>query len=161
MKIMGAVLILGVFVWCGFNISNTMKKRCELLGAFITALEILKSEIAFNGADLKTAFNHAAKLSGADIFADSARYIESEGIAAAWKRAVENKDINEQDRRVFMLLSSKLGKTDAQGQIRHIDYVGGLAREARKNAAELYEKNGTLFMRGGVLLGIFAVLMLM
>lgn len=158
MRLIGAVLVFTAFAWCGFKISQALKFRCDFLERFITALEILKTEIAFSGADLKTAFENAARISGADIFSCAALYIEKEGIASAWKKAVHQAAVS--DKELILLLSSKLGKTDAKGQIRHIEYVSGLVSEARKEAVKKYEGTGSLCRRGGVLLGIFAVLIL-
>lgn len=160
MKLIGAVLIFSACTWCGFKVSQSLKNRCVFLERFITALEILKTEIAFSGADLKTAFENAARISGASIFSQAALYIEKEGINMAWKRAVEQVAISDADRRLIMLLSSRLGKTDAKGQVRHIEYVSGLVSEAKREAVSRYEGTGGLYRRGGVLLGMFAVLIL-
>ena len=158
---MGAVMVFAVFAWCGCSVSVQMKKRCDLLEQFITALELLKAEIAFNGSDLKKAFENTAKMSGAEIFSDAARYLDASGINRAWEMALNEAKINAADKQVLMLLSSKLGKTDSPGQIKHIDYVEKMVMESRKNAVSTYENTGGLFRRGGVLLGILTVLILM
>lgn len=157
MKLLGALLVFGAVSWCGIQMSNTLKKRFEFYERFISALEILKCEISFSANDLKSAFENTYRVSGADVFLYAAGMLVTDGFDKAWEKAVDEARVA--DREIAMLLSSKLGKTDTDGQIKHIDYVLGIAQEARKEAKNKYEKTGVLYRRGSILLGIFAVLL--
>ncbi len=160
MRLIGAVLIFAAIAWCGMRASLALKQRREFLEGFITALELLKSEIAFSVSDLKSAFENVAGISGARIFMLLAEYVEGEGINSACEKAVEISRLTGEEAQLISLLASKLGKTDVQGQLRHIEYVAGIANELRKKALQNYEKSGVLYRRGAILIGIFAVLLL-
>ncbi len=159
-KLFGAAMIFAAFTFGGCSVSNSMRTRCLFWESFITALEILKAEISFSGTDLKKAFFNAARLSGQELFSEAAKNIETVGLDEAWKSAVDKFALKANDKGTLLLLSSKLGKTDASGQEKHINYILKLAEEIKAEAYKAYEHKGALFRRGGVLAGIFAVLIL-
>lgn len=161
MKLIGAVIVICVFAYGGIAAGKTMGRRCEFWERFITALQILRSEIGFSGSSLKKAFLNAARISGEPLFENAAAEIETVGIDRAWKAAVDRQPLCEEDKRTVLLLSGKLGKTDTEGQIKHLDYISGLAEEARSSADELYKRKGVLYRRGGLLAGIFVAVVLL
>lgn len=160
MKITGAILVFAAFAWCGAALSMKMKKRCDFLESFITALQILETEISFLSAELKEAFEKAAQIGCADVFLYTAKNIEKLGIDRSWAEALDKAPINGEDKKILLLLAAKLGKTDTKGQIKHIKYVAGMANELKKKAEKDYETKGGLCRKGGALLGVFAVIML-
>lgn len=161
MKILGALMIVCAFCFCGFGICTVMKKRCNFWERFITALELLKAEIGFSGANLKDAFINAGNVSGERLFSDAADEIESLGIEQAWKNAVQKRMFLKKDEQTILLLSSKLGKTDVSGQLRHIEYIYKLAENLKQSADSNYKHKGSLLGRGCILIGVMAVLMLL
>lgn len=160
MRILGAAMILCAFTAGGFWISAEMRRRCTFWERFITALEMLKAEIGYNGSDLKKAFEAAAGVSCLKLFECAANKLFALGIDAAWAEAVRESGVNEEDMKLLLLLSSRLGKTDVEGQLKHIAYISALAIEAKTAAEKAYAEKGALFRRSGVLIGIFAVLIL-
>ena len=160
MRIFGAIMILCAFTAGGFLKSAQMRRRCMFWERFITGLEILKAEIGYNGSDLKKAFTAASDVSGLKVFEYAAQKILESGIDTAWAEAVREIEVKEEDRKLLLLLSSKLGKTDVEGQLKHINYIYALASEAKASAEKVYEEKGALFRRGGILIGIFSVLVL-
>lgn len=160
MKIIGSMFVFIAFAWGGAAIGMNMKKRCDFLNDFIIALQVLETEISFLGAELAGAFERASQVSGVNVFSEAAKSIEKDGIDKAWSDALDKVGINSNERKILLLLSSKLGKTDTQGQIKHIKYIEGMASELRKKAKKDYETKGGLCKKGGILLGILAVIML-
>ncbi|MDO5398094.1 MAG: stage III sporulation protein AB [bacterium] len=160
MRVFGAAMILCAFTAGGFLISVEMRRRCTFWERFITALEMLKAEIGYNGSDLKKAFAAASEVSGLKLFERAADRLSELGIDAAWAEAVREGGANTEDMKLLLLLSSRLGKTDVDGQLKHIEYISSLAEETRAKAENIYMEKGALFRRGGILVGIFVVLVL-
>lgn len=160
MRVLGAAMILCAFAAGGFLISAEMRNRCVFWNRFITAMEMLKAEIGYNGSDLKKAFMAASRVSGLKIFEAAAAKLSEQGIDDAWSDSVNESGANAEDMKLLLLLSSKLGKTDAEGQLKHIAYISALASEAKSAAEKEYAEKSALFRRGGILVGIFAVLIL-
>ena len=153
------MILCALGVW-GFSVSLGMRRRYEAWGRFIAALEILKAEIGYSGASLKTAFYAASKVSGLKLFKSAADKLAAMGLDSAWADAVAESGINPADAEIMLLLSSKLGKTDAEGQIKHISYILSLAETAKKEAETEYKEKGALFRRGGILTGVLIILLL-
>ena len=154
-------MILCAFAAWGFSVSLSMRRRCEVWKSFIAALEILKAEIGYSGAGLKTAFYAASKVSGLKLFECAADKLADRGLDSAWADAVVKSNLNEGDAEIVLMLSSKLGKTDAEGQIKHISYITSLAESAKNEAEAEYKEKGALFRRGGILTGVFVILLLL
>lgn len=161
LKLIGAVMIIAVCAYIGFAAGEEAKHRQRLLEETASALELLKSEICFSDTELKKAFINIDRVTDTEgIFARAAERIEEEGISRAWNRAVESAGLDEEDEHVLKLLSSKIGKTDSEGQRRHIEYTASLLRERARDAKEIYEKNGKIYRSVGFLAGAAAVLLL-
>lgn len=161
MKLLGAVLVVGAFSIGGFSMNRKLYARCVMWGKFIEGMGILESEIGFAGTELKEALKRAGNICGAQVFKTASDILEEYGINKAWERAVKETVSKEEDRSIMLQLSSKIGKTDAAGQVKHIEYMISIAERAKAAADTEYKDKGKLLCRGGVLLGLLAAAVLM
>lgn len=165
LKTVGAVIIFCVCTYAGIYKGDRLKKRCVYLRNIQTALNILETEIAFGGSRLKRAFeilNDAADTCG--LFKAAAENLEEQGIRYAWKKAVEEKRtkmcLSDTDIQVMEVFGEKLGMTDTENQIKNIKYVRELLASEQKKAEGDYEQLGRIYRSGGVLGGLFLILIL-
>lgn len=161
MKMAGALLIISVCTGIGLLMAQRSKNVYRLLEEICSALEILKSEIGFSGTDLASAFKRVDKMTDTEgIFGRAAMKIEDNGISRAWQESVDESSLSAENKSMLKLLCTKLGKTDTQGQLRHIEYVEGLIKGRAEKARAVYEKNGRIYRGAGFLVGAAAVLLL-
>lgn len=165
MKLIGAVIIFAVCAYAGFAFSDRMKKRCVYLMNICEALNLLETEITFRGSRLKQAFIKIDKASDTrGLFKTAADNMESKGIKRAWREAAKEKSgelrFNETDTEALALLGERLGMTDTEDQIKNIIYARKRLEDNLKGAKEEYAKLGRLYRSGGILAGLFLILIL-
>lgn len=163
LKLIGSFMIGGACVYLGFKRSMNMKKRLSSLKSIQNKLSLLESEIGFRGLDLKEAFINIDNSNG--IFSDAANYIEEEGIKKAWNNSVKKHCskccFTEGDVDTLLMLGQRLGMTDTENQIKHINGIKNILDIHIKAAQYDVEHFGRLYSGGGVLTGIFLILILL
>lgn len=163
LKIAGAVMICAACTYMGLKKSTELKNREKSLKSIHTALGHLETEIGFTANNLKRAFlniEKSAELKG--LFADAAERIENFGIKKAWTYAVMNSKLTllESDRELLLMLGTRLGMTDTKNQLKHIGYMRELISAQAGSAEAEYRRLGSIYRGGGVLLGLFIVLLI-
>lgn len=158
--IVGAVLTGVTCALLGFKMSASLKKRVTSLNSIINSLEILESEINFGMNKLKQAFlrldNH--------IFDVVAKNMECMGIREAVLAAVcecENElCFKKEDSDALVMLGENIGRTDVENQIKNIMYIKSILSDNQRKAKDEYERFGTLYRNGGILVGLMIVTIL-
>ena len=67
---------------------------------------------------------------------------------------------SEKEFEILKKLSSGLGKTDAENQLRHLDFMLNMISELYENASCDYKIKGNLYKSTGVSIGVLIVLLL-
>lgn len=165
MKLIGAVIIFAVCVYAGFSMSDRLKKRCVYLKNICEALNLLETEINFGKSRLKQAFMKIDKSCDTrGLFKTAADSMEETGIKKAWRHAVEDKQaelrFGDDDAHTLALLGERLGMTDTEDQIKNIVYTRRRLEGSLTRAEEEYTKFGRLYRNGGILAGLFLILIL-
>lgn len=165
MKIIGAVMVFAVCAYSGFALSSRLRKRRTYLQNMCQALNLLETEISFGGSRLKQAFikiDRAIDTRG--LFKSAADLLEELGIKRAWKEAVLEKSgelrLNGEDADALALLGERLGMTDTADQVKNIVYTRRRIEGCLSAAEGEYDKLGRLYRSGGILTGLFLVLIL-
>lgn len=163
LKLIGSFMIGGACVYLGFKRNLNMKKRLSSLQNIQNKLSLLESEIGFRGVDLKEAFLNIDNSNG--IFSDAANHIEDEGIKKAWSNSVKKHCskycFTEGDADTLFMLGQRLGMTDTENQIKHINSIKNILDIHIKAAQYDVEHFSRLYSGGGVLTGIFLILILL
>ena len=165
-KLIGAVMIEAACAFMGFYASDRLGKRKKYLGNIISAMSVLETEISFGANRLKRAFEAVdAMIDTRGLFSAAAERLEKEGVRRAWAGAVSEKKaelrLDAGDAEVLEMFGGRLGMTDTDEQIKNIAHVKSLLAEREKAAADEYAKSGRLYRSGGVLGGMFLILMLL
>lgn len=157
-------MIGAVCAYMGIMRSNEMKNRCVMLERLISAFEMLETEIRFNRTEIKKAFLNTEKaLPMYGFLKTAAENMDKLGIKKAWENAADKclRSLSDVDRNAVKILSSKLGMTDAEGQIKQLEYVKNILKHQAGEAEKEYKRLGRLYRSGGVLAGAFIVLVLL
>lgn len=160
LKILGSLMISASCVYLGVRRSMNIKKRYNSLVDFQNALSVLSTDIAFRETELKQAFVNTDNT----VFKEAAKYIEKDGIKAAWSKAVKKCAsrlcFTEGDCDTLLMLSKRLGMTDTENQIKNLEGVKNMLDLHIKAARYDADRLCRLYTGGGVLTGIFLVLIL-
>lgn len=163
-KTIGALMTGAACVYLGTRKSLAIKKRHRNLVNMQKSLELLETKIDFIQSDIKTAFEDVAAQTDTErFFGCVIKNIDKIGISAAWQKAVnETGDsfyFNDEDKNTVAMLAPRLGMTDISNQHRNIEYVKNLLDLHIKSAAYDIEKLCRLYSGGGLLAGIFLIMM--
>ena len=162
-KLIGALVIFSACTYLGMRRSNELKGRCNALKNISAALLQLETEISFSANDLKRAFLNIEKNTRTrGLFKDAAERIEKYGIKKAWTYAVLNNPmpLTEADRELVLMLCAKLGMTDSKNQLKHTAYIRELVNAQQSAAENEYARLGKMYRNGGLLAGLFIVLVI-
>lgn len=160
LKLIGSIMIGASCVYLGVRRSISFKKRYSSLVDFQNAISVLSTDIAFRETELKEAFINTDNA----IFKEAAKYIENDGIKSAWSKAVKQCSsrlcLTEGDCDTVLMLGKRLGMTDTENQIKNLEGVKNMLDLHIRAASYDAERLCRLYAGGGVLTGLFLVLML-
>lgn len=161
LKLVGAIMVAFACGYFGFYMSMSMQKRTKSIEKIITSLEMLESEIGFGMNKLRQAFLNTDTCG---IFSCVADKMANDGIKLAFENAVsefgDKLALKNDDKEILTVLGDKMGKTDADDQIKSIKYVKALLEDRKKIASEEYERFGKIYRNGGILVGLMIAVML-
>lgn len=165
-KLLGSVVIMGCSFFITKSMTDKLKKRKNSLTAFHSMLVMLESEISFSANSIDRAFqNISESVNLSDFFEYILSHSEFSGIRKAWSEGVENfKDslcLNNEDVRILKTLSSQLGITDKENQIKNIHYVLSLLEQAEKDAHAKFSSLSKLYSAFGMSAGLTMVILLL
>ncbi len=165
MKLSGSILIILAFGFFGVFKAYALNKRCKNLLELKSVLEALKTEIVFLKKDLSPALISASeKHCVYPLFYDFAKNIKALGIDDAWYKSLEKNSpalyFSENEQEILKKLSHGLGKTDAENQLRHLDFILTLISDLYDTANTEYKLKGNIYKSTGVSLGVLTVLLL-
>lgn len=165
-KIIGTAAIVGSSFFISRSLSDKLKKRRENLHSFHTALIMLENEISFSVNSIDRAFKNisdSVELCG--FFSFLVDKIKDNGIRKAWQVAVEEFSetlcLTESDVKILLILSSELGITDKENQLKNINYVLSLLETAEAEAEKSYLSLAGLYRNIGIGAGLAASILLM
>ena len=160
-KLLGAVMTGGACAYLGIRIRMTLRTREKTLAALITSLEMLESEISFSVNRLKKALKSSDRTGIFTLAADKiGEMTAGEALAFAVESGKTRLCLTGADCEAILTLAPTLGKTDCAEQIKSIRYVKSLISQLHKTAQSDSARLGKLYALGGVLVGLFIVIVL-
>lgn len=154
----------------GYLISLRYGLRVRQLDYFISSLNSLENDILYYSTPLPVAMERVARKSHKSIswiFEETWKELSNkEGyeIDDTWKKVInKNTDylsLSEKDIEVIIDFAKELGFGNKETQEKHFEYTKLLLNEQKNKAVKEKEKNGKMFNRLGVLLGLAIVIIL-
>lgn len=152
------MIILGICTSIGMLKAKTYDNRVSELKKIKNALEVLKSKIEFTYEPIKDIFLEISKIVYANeenIFQETLRCMEQNGVTESWNMAVEkNINLEKEDKSTIKMFGKLLGKTDKAGQINEINVTSKLLDTLIEKAEQEKNKNYKLFKTLGCVIGI-------
>lgn len=152
------MIILGICTSIGMLKAKTYDNRVSELKKIKNALEVLKSKIEFTYEPIKDIFFEISKIvygNEENIFQETLRCMEQNGVTESWNIAVEkNSNLEKEDKATIKMFGKLLGKTDKAGQINEINVTSKLLDTLIEKAEQEKNKNYKLFKTLGCLIGI-------
>ncbi len=170
LSLIGAVLLVAGTTLFGRAYGNQYKERVDFLRDFQKRLEVLKNEIAFFKGVLQDSFRKAATSQGPaqTLFATMLDRLEAgevADVAEAWEQVCEiackQISLTEEERGTIKTLGQLLGTSDVEGQLSHIEAIGGQVQMLEEKAEEARKKNQPLWQKIGPVVGAAIAIFLM
>lgn len=170
MKWMGALLIIGITTWIGYDISHHLNKRPKHIRQMKNALQILEAEILYSQLPLIDAFEtiaHQVPRPIQSFFDSLVHKMKSPGfnLIEIWDECVEHlmkiSSLGTNEAEVLKQFGRTLGQHDFHQQQKTIQLsISHLERELEEARDEQY-KYSKMAKSLGLLSGIFIVLLLL
>ena len=164
-KIIGAVIIMLSFCMFGLAKSISVKKRLRSLKEFRNMINALRGEISFKATPLKRAAEIIGEKVSNECFTEFSKMIESHGGQKAFAEALDRYSskyyFTARDQSCILLMAEGLGRTDRENQVRQLDHAICELDKIIDEAEEECSEKTRGYLNGSVLIGAFAVLMLM
>lgn len=151
LKFLGCILLVGATTTAGILLSRRLYKRRDFLKDFIAFINSVTTNIRYNSADIFTVVALCADSDSLSYFElGTAQNIPFE---AVWKDKVDNiprhLSLTEADKKLLYEFGTQLGKTDVDGQLKHLELCKisfakqlSFAEEAIKQKSKLYKSMG-------------------
>lgn len=161
-KYCGSVLVFLGAVFLGFGRGTILRRREKYLMNLCSFLDLLEVEIQFSAQRLGRMFLRLDEhIQLGNLLKSTSENLEN-GVAVAWSDAVKNHtpSLLAEDREILVLLGAKLGMTDRDTQIKNIRHVKHLIQKQYEDAKQERNRLSKLYEGGGVLVGLFLVILL-
>ena len=164
-KILLFFFILIASTYVGILVSKKYIYRVSELKEFKNVLNILKTKIRFTYEPLGEIFfeissNFSTNVS--NVLKQASFNMKSINAGKAWTDAIENVNTNilQEDKKVLIMLSKMLGKTDLEGQVTQIEQTSKFLDIQIEHAEKEKLKNEKLYKTLGIIMGAGLVIIL-
>ncbi len=165
------VIALLLSSWAiGYLVALRYSLRVKQLGYFIGALNSLETDILYYSTPLPVAMKKVAGRSHKSIswiFDDAWKKLSERtglNIEETWRMTIEENidylSLSKDDIEIIIDFSKELGVGNKETQKKHFKYTQELLMEQKIEASNEKDKNGRMFNRLGVLLGLAMVIIL-
>ncbi len=168
-RIIGAILLVGGAAVIGFGASWELSVRARVLGSFLSALDLMRSEIGNRLTPICELLN---KLSGESPPPLNAFFKECEEeklkktdvpFSIIWRKTLMHADylkLKLSEKEVLCELGSVLGRYDAEKQISAIAHFGRRIESLYECAENDRKSLGKLYAKLGLICGVSVVIVL-
>lgn len=153
----GAALVCLGFSAFGIAMAMRLKRRAEILEAFIWAIDYIETEISYGLMPLDELLAELERRPSAlrDFWKTLAqKWKPGELFSDVWTDGVSTLDMREQDMLLAGEIGNVLGHYDAERQVSRLRFIKSRLEYAKNGALGELQKNGRLFCVAGVLFGL-------
>lgn len=158
LKIAGVVLLALAGLAAGYLRAGRLYARRNFLRSFLSFLDTLSTGLRYSGEDIFTLMHQCGgffEMNAADA---------SKPFELAWadciKPLTKRYSLHRQDEELLFSFGERLGKTDLEGQLSHIELYQTLFEKQEGNAEEDIGKKSKLYKALGLFVGVSAAIML-
>ncbi len=170
LKIIVALILLFSSTTIGFLIAFRYSLRVKQIEYFISSLNSLENDILYYSTPLPIAMKRVSEKSHksiAWIFEETWKRLSNKdgySIDKTWHEVIyKNMDIlsfSNEDIEIITCFAKELGLGNKETQNKHFQYTKSLLTEQKRKANKEKERNGRMYNRLGILLGLAIVIIL-
>ncbi len=162
LKLFGCAAIALSGLVLGLIKSKSLFSRRDCLKRFDVFLEALSTDLRYNCEDIFTSVNTAAKACGLDFICVDAENKSS--FYSVWSdcigKAPRQYALQNSDKELLTEFGERLGKTDLEGQLSHIELCRALLQKQINTAEEAAAKSSRLYKTLGIFGGVCAAILI-
>ncbi|HBM97931.1 MAG TPA: hypothetical protein DD413_00755 [Ruminococcus sp.] len=163
-KLIGAALLIASSFSVGFSMSKSLYRRKQFLKSFIVFIDSLATHIRYNTDDifrLVSMCSDCEELKCFEFFSKP----HTEPFEKVWSKSVltipRAYALTKADTDLILQFGAQLGKTDIDGQLKHIKLYKDFFKKQLDEAEEAIAKKSKLYKTMGLFAGSAAALMMM
>jgi stage III sporulation protein AB len=161
-KLFGAILLIGASFSVGYYMAKSLSRRRDFLKEFIVFMNTLATEIRYNSEDIFTLVQKCAKAEELQSFGTLSEH--QEAFENFWNKSVltvpKAYSLKKEDISLLFDFGSQLGKTDVDGQLKHIELYKIMFEKQLANAENEITQKSKLYKTMGLFVGTAAALIM-
>jgi stage III sporulation protein AB len=168
-KIIGAILILTVTTWIGFELAKKYSNRPKQLRQLKVALQALEAEIMYGHTPLYEAMDNVAHLSKEPLrtfFHSFSTQLQegAQSVKEAWQSSLDkvwsDTALRQEEYEVLRQFGETLGQHDRESQQKHITLAIHHLEKEEKDAKDNQHKYERMMKSLGFLSGLLLIILL-
>lgn len=162
-KLIGCVLIVSACFLAGYTMSRNLIVRRDFLKSFIVLLSSLSTNIRYYSSDIFALVSLSAKDEELSYFRfDDA--LHNQPFEISWDEKIsllpKSLSLKKSDKELLCEFGRELGKTDIDGQLKHIELYKTVFEKQLYSAEDEISKKSKLYKTMGLFVGISIALMM-
>ena len=161
LKIIGCLLMVLTGTAAGWSCAVRLKRRRDFLLRFRGFLSAMTTGLRYRNADIFTLTAQSARQAGLPLVAESA----DKPFAQEWERVVSriprSFSLREEDVSLLLRFGAQLGKTDLDGQLRHLSLTASELEALITESEDAMSRKSKLYKTLGFFAGASTAILLM
>ena len=160
-KLIGCLLVVCTGTMIGFVLSGRLYKRRDFLKSFTEFISLLATNLRYNGDDIFTLVNSCAENSSLDLllFSECDRPFDELWLERV-KQVSSEIPLSKSDSSMLNDFGGQLGKTDTEGQLKHLELYEVSFSKQLSSALDAITKKSKLYKTMGFFAGSAIALMM-
>lgn len=162
LKILGGFLIVLSGTMAGFMYSKKLFMKREFYKRIINFTSSLSVQLRYSTADIFTLSSLCAEAAPLDFF----NFINKKSLPfySVWQKNIEEIpgkfSLNKKDEQLLLEFGEQLGKTDVDGQLKHLELYEQIFKKQLENAESEIKNKSKLYKTMGFFVGTAVALMI-
>lgn len=163
LKILGSLLLIFACFVTGCVKSKALYKRREFLENLLVFISSLETNLRFSGSDIFTLISVSANSDDTrHLIVDSSQ--TDKAFSELWSANVsglpKSLALKDEDKKLLTDFGAELGKSDLEGQIKHLRLYQSMFRRQLLSARDEITKKSKLYKTMGLFVGVSAALIM-
>lgn len=162
-KLLGCIFLISACFLSGYSMSRKLYIRRDFLNSFIHFLSSLSTNMRYNTSDIFIVVSSSAQANNLNYFYFTQEE-NSQSFEQLWTQKVfdlqKSLSLKKTDKELLLQFGKELGKTDVEGQLKHIELYRTVFNKQLSSAEEEINKKSKLYKTMGLFVGISAALMM-
>lgn len=160
-KIIGCILLVSATTLMGFKKAQRLYKRRDFINDFLVFLDTLATNIRYSTDELSIILSKSEDRFGKAIYGAYEKYdgtfLKMENDGSGYFRRLR---LKHEDKQLLCSFGEKLGITDVEGQLKHIELYKGLANAHLDDSKNEIKQKSRLYKTMGFFVGTAAALVI-